>query len=38
MAAGAAARRPASRITSLDALRGLAIVAMAIYHFCFDLR
>ena len=38
MAAGAAARRPASRITSLDALRGLAIVTMAIYHFCFDLR
>lgn len=26
------------RIESLDALRGLAIVAMIVYHFCFDLR
>jgi len=26
------------RITGLDALRGLAIVAMIAYHFCFDLR
>ena len=38
---GGAARdtdhRP-SRVAGLDALRGGAIVAMAIYHFCFDLR
>ena len=27
-----------SRIEGLDALRGLAIVAMIVYHFCFDLR
>ena len=26
------------RIVGLDALRGLAIVAMIAYHFCFDLR
>ena len=26
------------RIAGLDALRGLAIVAMIAYHFCFDLR
>lgn len=26
------------RVESLDALRGLAIVAMIVYHFCFDLR
>ena len=26
------------RIEGLDALRGLAIVAMIVYHFCFDLR
>jgi uncharacterized membrane protein len=31
-------RAPATRIAGLDALRGIAIVAMAIYHFCFDLR
>lgn len=27
-----------TRIGSLDALRGLAVVAMIAYHFCFDLR
>jgi len=27
-----------SRIDGLDALRGVAIVAMIAYHFCFDLR
>ena len=27
-----------ARIASLDTLRGLAIVAMIVYHFCFDLR
>jgi uncharacterized membrane protein len=27
-----------SRVEELDALRGLAIVAMIVYHFCFDLR
>lgn len=26
------------RIVGLDALRGIAIVAMIAYHFCFDLR
>ncbi|HEX6136147.1 MAG TPA: heparan-alpha-glucosaminide N-acetyltransferase [Casimicrobiaceae bacterium] len=29
---------PAARIAGLDALRGLAIVAMIVYHFCYDLR
>jgi uncharacterized membrane protein len=29
---------PVARIAGLDALRGLAIVAMIAYHFCFDLR
>jgi uncharacterized membrane protein len=28
----------ASRIASVDALRGIAICAMIVYHFCFDLR
>ena len=27
-----------SRIPALDALRGLAIIAMVVYHFCFDLQ
>jgi uncharacterized membrane protein len=27
-----------ARIAGLDALRGIAIVAMVVYHFCFDLR
>ncbi|MDE2358115.1 MAG: DUF1624 domain-containing protein [Betaproteobacteria bacterium] len=31
------ADRP-GRVPSLDTLRGIAIVAMAAYHFCFDLR
>jgi uncharacterized membrane protein len=29
---------PPMRIGGLDALRGLALVAMIAYHFCFDLR
>jgi uncharacterized membrane protein len=29
---------PPARVAGLDALRGLAIVAMVAYHFCFDLR
>ena len=35
-----AARRasPRARVDGLDALRGAAIVAMILYHFCFDLR
>jgi uncharacterized membrane protein len=41
-AAGATAsareRTASVRVGGLDALRGTAIVAMAIYHFCFDLR
>jgi uncharacterized membrane protein len=36
-ATGAAAPTPA-RVFAIDALRGLAILAMVIYHFCFDLR
>jgi len=37
------ARQPAvtvgvtTRVTAIDALRGIAIVAMVAYHFCFDL-
>ena len=27
-----------SRVPAIDALRGLAILAMVAYHFCFDLR
>lgn len=29
---------PRARVDGLDALRGVAIVAMIVYHFCFDLR
>lgn len=29
---------PRVRVDGLDALRGVAIVAMVVYHFCFDLR
>jgi len=32
------APRATHRLASLDALRGVAIVAMIAYHFCFDLR
>ena len=31
-------RAPHPRVAGLDALRGLAVVAMIVYHFCFDLR
>jgi uncharacterized membrane protein len=31
-------RAPASRIRSVDALRGAAICAMIVYHFAFDLN
>jgi uncharacterized membrane protein len=31
-------RERTPRVAGLDALRGMAIVAMVIYHFCFDLR
>jgi uncharacterized membrane protein len=30
--------RPAHRFDSIDALRGIAIVWMTIFHFCFDLN
>jgi uncharacterized membrane protein len=35
-AAGVAQAAP--RIASIDALRGIALIAMIAYHFCFDLR
>jgi len=37
-AAPAAAAAPRSRFDRLDALRGVAIVWMAIFHFCYDLN
>ena len=37
-AATAAAAAPRSRFDRLDALRGAAIVWMAIFHFCYDLN
>ncbi len=36
-AAPASAAAPAARHDRLDALRGVAIVWMALFHFCFDL-
>ena len=36
-AAPAAARVASGRVPGIDALRGLAIVAMILYHFAFDL-
>jgi uncharacterized membrane protein len=30
--------RPAHRFDSIDALRGIAIVWMTVFHFCFDLN
>jgi uncharacterized membrane protein len=32
------AARPGARFDRLDALRGVAIVWMAVFHFCFDLN
>lgn len=29
---------PAARFDAIDALRGLAVVWMSVYHFCFDLN
>jgi uncharacterized membrane protein len=37
-ASGGAAGRPPARLNSLDAARGLALWAMVVYHFCFDLQ
>src|SRR5687767_1474691 len=33
-----AATAPAARLAWIDAARGIAIVAMAVYHFSWDLR
>ena len=33
-----APRRPVARVVAIDALRGLALALMIVYHFCFDLR
>jgi uncharacterized membrane protein len=38
MAKPAIRRQQAPRVEGLDALRGIAILAMVVYHFCFDLR
>jgi len=38
MAKPALRGQQAPRVEGLDALRGVAIVAMVVYHFCFDLR
>ena len=38
MAKPAVTRASVPRIAALDALRGIAIVAMIVYHLCFDLR
>jgi uncharacterized membrane protein len=38
VAAPAPARAAHARLAGLDALRGLALLAMIAYHFCFDLR
>ena len=32
------ARKPGRRLTRLDVARGVALVAMAIYHFTWDLE
>jgi uncharacterized membrane protein len=37
-ASTSAAPRAIARVAALDALRGLAILAMVAYHFCFDLQ
>ena len=37
MAPPAAKQPAATRVTGVDALRGIAVVAMVAYHFCFDL-
>src|SRR5258708_5076929 len=36
--AAPATRAHAARVPALDAIRGLAILAMVVYHFCFDLQ
>jgi len=38
MAKPALRRQQAPRVEGLDALRGIAILAMVVYHLCFDLR
>jgi uncharacterized membrane protein len=38
MAKPALRRQQAPRVEGLDALRGVAILAMVVYHLCFDLR
>jgi uncharacterized membrane protein len=36
--AGTIETRPSARLASIDALRAIALIAMIVYHFCFDLR